>query len=191
VSLYDLIISRRSIRQFAPKAVPREILERTVNAGRLAPSASNLQPLEFVVVDDGSLKQAVFPWLKWAGYIAPEGNPLPGHEPQAYIFTLINTRIREKGYEYDVGAAMENMILAALGEGVAGCWLISIDRPKVGELLGIPAAYKIDAVLALGYPAQDSKIEEFKDSVRYWQDPEGTFHVPKRALRSIVHFNRF
>ena len=71
-------------------------------------------------------------------YRAAREIPGPGHEPQAYIVVLVNTRIREKMYEYDVGAAIENMILAALGEGIASCWLISIDKPKVVELLGIP-----------------------------------------------------
>ncbi len=191
MSIYDLILSRRTIRQFEPRPISRTILEKVINAGRLAPSAANMQPLEFVVVDDEALRMEIFPCLKWAAYIQPEGNPRPGHEPQAYIFVLVNDRIREKMYEYDVGAAIENMILTALGEGIASCWLISIDRPKVVELLEIPGHYKVDSVLALGYPAQESRVEEFADSPKYWQDPDYTFHVPKRKLESVLHFNKF
>ncbi|GAG75930.1 unnamed protein product, partial [marine sediment metagenome] len=51
MSLYEVIISRRSIRQFQPEPIPREDLERMINAARLAPSAANLQPLEFVAVE--------------------------------------------------------------------------------------------------------------------------------------------
>jgi nitroreductase len=191
MNIYNLIISRRTIRQFEPRPIARNLLEKIVNAGRLAPSAANLQPLEFIVVDDGALKKEIFSYLKWAAYIAPQGNPEPGHEPQAYVVTLVNTRIREKMYEYDVGAAMENMILTALGEGIAGCWLISVDRPKVAELLIIPGQYKIDSVLALGYPAEESRVEELTDSARYWKSPNGTFHVPKRKLETVIHFNKF
>jgi nitroreductase len=191
VNIYDVIISRRTIRQFEPRSVGRAILEKVVNAGRLAPSAANMQPLEFVVVDDEAVRKEIFPCLKWAAYIQPQGDPRPGHEPQAYIFVLVNTRIREKMSEYDVGAAIENMILTALGEGIASCWLISIDRPKVVEVLGIPKQYRVDSVLALGYPAQESRVEEFVDSPKYWQDPDHTFHVPKRKLESVLHFNKF
>jgi len=152
MNFYDLILSRRTIRQFAPRPVPREILEKIVNAGRLAPSAANLQPLEFIVVDDDTVRSRILPSLKWAAYIAPEGDPKSGNEPRAYIFTLINAAIRDKKYEYDVGAAMENMILAALSEGIASCWLISIDRPNITRLLEIPESRILDSVLALGFP---------------------------------------
>jgi len=191
MSVLDLIRSRRSIRQFRPEPVGRDILTKVVDAGRLAPSAANLQPLEFVAVDDAALAKEVFGCLKWASAIAPRGNPRPGHEPQAYIAVLVNARIREKMYEYDVGAAMENMILAALEKGIAACWLISVDKPKVVDLLGIPDSYKLDSILALGFPAQVSKAEEFADSTKYWQDEDYTFHVPKRKLASVVHFNGF
>lgn len=191
MSLYDLIVSRRSIRQFWSKPVGRDILTKIVNAGRLAPSAANLQPLEFVVIDEEALKKEIFACLKWASAIAPRGNPRPGHEPQAYIAVLVNSRIRDKMYEYDVGAAIENMSLAALEEGIAGCWLISIDKLKAIELLNIPDSHKLDSILALGYPGQVSKAEDFVDSTKYWQDDDYTFHVPKRKLDNVLHFNAF
>ena len=189
--LYDLIVSRRSIRQFGSKPVGRDILAKIVNAGRLAPSAANLQPLEFVVIDEETLKKEIFACLKWASAIAPRGNPRPGHEPQAYIAVLVNSRIRDKMYEYDVGAAIENMSLAALEEGIGGCWLISIDKPKAIELLNIPDSHKLDSILALGYPGQVSKAEDFVDSTKYWQDEDYTFHVPKRKMENVLHFNAF
>jgi nitroreductase len=128
MSLYELILSRRSIRQFKPEPVSKEILEKLVNAARLAPSASNLQPLEFIVVDKDELRKKLFPCLKWARYIAPEGDPKQGHEPVAYIVVLVNLQVRDKGYECDVGAAAENMILTAWEEGIGSCWLHSVER---------------------------------------------------------------
>jgi len=191
MSLYDLIISRRSIRQFKPKPISKDLLKDFVNAGRLAPSAANRQPLEFIVVDEEGCRNQVFPCLKWAGYIAPEGNPKPGQEPQAYVAVLVNTRVREKGFEWDVGAAVENMILAAWQSGIGSCWIVSVEKERVRELLMVPVHYKIDSVLALGYPAEAPVIEEMKDSVKYWKDQEGRLHVPKRKLKDVIHFNKF
>jgi nitroreductase len=191
LSLSDLIVSRRTIRRFKPEPIARSVLEKIVDAGRLAPSAGNMQPIEFVAVADPEICRQIFPCLRWAAYIAPAGTPKPGEEPTAYVFSLANLNVREKGYEYDVGAAMENMILAAWEEGIGSCWLISLERAKVAEILAVPEGYKIDSVLALGYPAESPVMEEFQGSVKYWKDERGVLHVPKRKLRDVIHFDRF
>ena len=149
MGVYELILRRRTVRQFKAEQIPRSVLEKIVDAGRLAPSAGNLQPLEFVAVDDEETAKLIFDCLRWAGYIAPRGDPMPGHEPAAYIVSLVNLRIKEKGFEYDVGAAMENMTLAAWEAGIGSCWLISVDRKKVAEILAVPEEYRVDSVLAL------------------------------------------
>ncbi len=190
-NMYETIAGRRTIRRFKPDPVSRELLERLVEVARLAPSAANLQPLEFIAVDAAGPRAEIFPCLKWAAYIAPAGDPCPGEEPKAYVVTLANSEIREKMFEYDVGAAMENMILAALAEGVGSCWLLSIDRDKLRTILGVPERYRIDSVLALGYPAEDPVSEVARDSIRYWKDEAGRLHVPKRPLGSVAHLNRF
>ncbi len=189
--MYNIIVSRRTVRQFRPEPIPRRVLERIVEAGTLAPSAANLQPLEFVLADEDAVCRRVFPCLKWAAYIAPAGNPASGREPTAYVVVLVNKEVREKGFEYDVGASMENMILAALTEGVASCWLLSVDRDRLREIFAVPVTHKIDSVLALGYPAEEPKVEELKDSCRYWKDADGTLHVPKRKLKDIIHYGKF
>lgn len=190
-STYDLIVDRRTVRQFKPDPVPRALLERLGNAARLAPSAANLQPLEFILVDEPSVRAEVFPCLKWAAYIAPAGNPASGHEPAAYVVVLVNTAVREKMFEYDVGAAHENMILAAAGEGVASCWLLSIDRDRLRTILKVPDPFRIDSVLALGYPAEAPVVEELGDSCRYWKDEGAILHVPKRKRADVLHINGF
>ncbi|MEN6560560.1 MAG: nitroreductase family protein [Acidobacteriota bacterium] len=189
--MYETIVARRTIRKFKPEPVPRDLLERLIEAGRLAPSAANLQPLEFVVVDAAGPRAEIFPCLKWAAYIAPDGDPRPGQEPAAYVVTLVRTDIREKMFEYDVGAAMENMILTALAGGVGSCWLLSVDRDRLRTILGVPEQYRIDSVLALGYPAEEPAAEVMAGSCRYWKDAQGRLHVPKRPAAAVAHFNRF
>jgi len=191
MKLYEVLLSRRSIRQFKSQPISREILEKLVNAARLAPSAANLQPLEFVVVDDEEVREKIFSCLRWAAYIAPQGDPKPGHEPLAYIIILVNIEIKEKGYEYDAGAAIENMILAAWEQRIGSCWLLSVERNKIQDVLGIPKTHKIDSVLALGYPDEEPRVEIMDDSVKYWKDSTGRLHVPKRKLKDIIHFNKF
>jgi len=191
MNFYELILSRRSIRQFKSKPISKDILEKLVNAARLAPSAANRQPLEFIVVDEEEMGRKIFSCLKWAAYIAPQGDPRPGHEPVAYIVILVNTGIKERGYEYDAGAAIENIILAAWEQGVGSCWLLSVERDKIQDILKIPMTYKIDSVIALGYPDEEPIAEIMEDSVKYWKDSTGRLHVPKRKLEDIIHFNRF
>jgi nitroreductase len=189
--MYTLITSRRTVRQFSPRPVSDELLEKMVNSARLAPSAANMQPLEFVVVSDEEIRKQIFPHLKWAAHIAPAGNPKPGQEPRAYIMTLVNTMIREEGFEWDAGAAIENMILTAWAEGVAACWLLSVDREEVRKILRIPESHRIDSILALGFPAENPAVEDASGSIKYFQDDKGRLHVPKRPLKRIMHKNVF
>jgi len=191
MSVYEKAVSRRTVRQFRPRPIAKKILEDLVNTGRLAPSGANLQPLEFIVIDDAAITQKVFPCLKWAAYITPEGNPRSGQEPMAYVIILVNKEIRPQSYEWDVGAAMENMILTAWEEGIGSCWLLSIDRDELRKILSVPDSYRIDSVLALGYPAEESVVEELTDSIKYWKDEQGRFHVPKRALRDVIHHDGY
>ena len=190
-NVYELAVTRRSIRQYKPEPVPTPLLEKMVDAGRLAPSGANIQPLDFIVIDDEAVKAEILPCLKWAAYIAPEGDPKPGQEPTAYIVVLVNTTVREKLFEYDVGAAMENMILTAWGEGVGSCWFLNVDRDRARSLLNVPENYRIDSVLALGYPAEEPVVEVMADSCRYWKDEEGRLHVPKRKREDVLHFTTF
>lgn len=191
MSVYELITSRRTIRRFKQRPISAELLNKLVNAGRLAPSGANLQPLEFIVVNDTEVVNRVFPALKWAGYIAPAGNPPEGKRPMAYVVVLINTEIRSNGGEVDAAAAMENMILTALEEGVGSCWMGAIDRDQLRLLFNVPPYYQIDSVLALGYPDESPIVEAVQDSIKYWKDEQGVLHVPKRNLSAMVHFNRF
>jgi nitroreductase len=191
MSSYELMLSRRSIRQFKPDLVSRDILEKLVNSARLAPSGANLQPLEFVVIDDEELRRQLFPCLRWAAYIIPEGNPKPGCEPTAYVVILVNVDVRKSGFERDVGAAVENMILTAWEESIGSCWIGNADLNRIQEMLYIPENYRVDSVLALGYPDEEPIAEEMKDSVKYWKDSKGRLHVPKRKLDDVLHFNGF
>ena len=194
MKIYDLIKSRRSIRKFKQKPIELSVLKRLVNAGRLAPSAGNLQPLEYIVTIDDTVKEKIFPLVRWARYIAPEGNPKEYERPTVYIIILINkANLLVPFYKYDVGASAENITLAALEEGIGCCWIGSFDRKKIENILNIPDGYSIDLILALGYPLESPEyydIEKGK-SIKYHKDTSGRLHIPKRKLDDIIHTDYF
>lgn len=189
-SVYQLIIKRRSIRRFRPQKVPYELLEKAVNAGRLAPSAGNHQPWEYIIVDDEKLVPKIFSLVRFAGYL--DWSPQPEEMPTSYIAVII--RKERIHATYDVGLAAENIILTCLEKGVGSCLIRAFNKQKATELLEVPPGYSIQILIALGYPAENPLLEKLKTkdgSIKYWKDEEGVLHVPKRALSNILHRNRF
>lgn len=192
MNVYEAAVKRRTIRKFLQKPIPMEILLKLLNAARLAPSAGNLQPCEYILVTDKALLESVFSTLKWARYIAPEGTPKEGERPVAYVVVLVNTKKAGEGGEIDCAAAIENMILTAWEEGIGSCWIASVDRNRLREILSIPEYCKICFVVALGYKAEEPIVEEMKDDdVKYWKDEKGVLHVPKRRLNDIAFINSY
>jgi nitroreductase len=191
MNVYEATIKRRTIRRFKQKPIPFETLKKLVNAGRLAPSSANLQPIEYIVIDGSDLVEKVFGTLKWAGYISPAGDPPPGERPVAYIIVLADKKKNPGNCERDAAAAIENMILVAMEEGIGSCWLGSIDINKLTDILELPEHIKIDSVLALGYSNESPQIEEIKDSVKYWKDDKDVLHVPKRTIDDVLFYNKY
>ncbi|KAA0007517.1 MAG: nitroreductase [Thermoplasmata archaeon] len=186
----EAIRIRRSIRRFKQKPVPVEMLEKLVDAARVAPSGANLQPLEYIVVTDASLCDRVFEGLKWAGYLKPEWRPPEDEKPSAYIVVLADKQ-KSPYYEVDIGLAAENIMLLAVEYGLGCCVLRNIDKDEIRSLFSVPDYLYIDSVIAVGYPAEKPVVEELRESVEYWRDEQGTLHVPKRKLKDILHINRY
>jgi nitroreductase len=190
MNVYDVIISRRTIRRFLPRPLDLAVLKKFVNAARLAPSAANLQPLEYLIVTEKKLCALLFDTLGWAAYIQPKWVPSENERPPAYIVVLIKD-VKNPYYQRDVGFATENILLAAEVEGLGSCILCNIDREKIQHIFKIPQPIIVDSVIALGYKAEKSVIEEMNDSVKYWRDQQDVLHVPKRKLNDIIHINTF
>lgn len=193
MDVWEAIKSRRSVRRFRQEAISKETLLELVEAARCAPSAANRQPLEFVIVNAEEQTAQVFAQLAWAGYVRPRRDPPAGRRPVAYIIVLVHTEkaMAEFG-KVDAAAAIENILLAAQGKGIGSCWLGSINREKMREILDIPDKYDINSVVALGYPDEQPVMEDCKgESIEYYLDDEDVLHVPKRPLPSITHINKF
>ena len=192
MNIIELIQKRRSIRKFRQEMIPFSKLTHIVDSGRLAPTARNLQPLEFVVVDQPDLVKSIFELTSWAGYLEKDqGRPGSGEEPVAFIIVLVRRDCQSQWTGHDSGAAVENMILSALESGIGSCWLGSIQRKQTAKVLALPDSFAIDSALALGYPAETPVTVPMTDSVKYFKDKDGILNVPKRSLQDVMHHNHF
>jgi len=188
MDVYKAILSRRSIRRFQQKPIGIELLKKFVNSARLAPSAANLQPLEFFIVNKKNLCDEIFKTIGWAGYIKPKWTPSENERPVAYIIIMNKDTTKDWNIR-DSSLASENIVLTAESEGIGSCILLNIDKKMIKEILNISNYLFIDSIIALGYKAEECVIEEYEDSVKYWRDENEVLHVPKRKLEHIIHVN--
>ena len=158
------IKTRCSVRKFSPQPVTRAQLETLVEAGRLAPTARNVQPWEFVAVTTRPALTPLANLTDTGGFIAAAA---------ACVAVFCQDT---KYYLEDGCAATENILLAAAAQGLGACWVAGDKKPyapAIARLLGAPAGCKLVALIALGYPAGAV------------QPP------PKRALAGLLHWEKF
>ena len=189
----EAIKTRRTIRLFKQDAISDETLLELLECARCGPAAANRQPLEYIIVNEAVVNAKIFECLAWAGYVKPKRYPPADKRPVAYIIVLMNKTIgNDKSKSVDAAAAIENVLVSAWSMGIGSCWLGAIDRERIREICNVPEGYDIDSVVALGYPAERPVMEDCKgESVKYYLDEDDVLHVPKRTIKSIVHYNRF
>jgi len=187
---YEKIRKRRTIRKYLHKTVPEQVLLKCVDAARLSPSGTNMQPLKYVIVNDQKLLKGVFSTLSWAGYL-PDYQPGEEEMPRAYIVILLDKKISQTP-NHDAGIAAMSISMVAYDAGLGSCILGSVDREKLREILKVPEDIAIVLVVALGYPAENPVVETVKDGdIKYWLDENAVLHVPKRDLKDIVRWNKW
>ncbi len=194
LSVLEAIESRASVRFFKPDPVPREIIERIIEAGIRAPTAGGGEQWFFIVVTDESLRRRIHELLKEAHRIYAERvlrKPLPKEKVEKwlryiesgeylaplYIAAYIDLRERLYSDEYEefeklmaihsLCAAIENMILAAHSLGLGAVWLgvPLLMRERFDELLKPPEGCELQAIIAMGYPAEEVRPRRRRKSV--------------------------
>lgn len=187
MDLEECVYKRRTIRRFKQEPISLERLKQLVDYARVAPVARNVQALEYIIVEGTEMKEKLFPLVRWANSL-PEDQRTPekGREPTAYILILVNKKIKRAFVDFDVGAAVENILLGATNFGIGTCWMAAIDYKRIRELLEIPEDYDLKQVISLGYPDEESVMEPYKDKFTYWKDSDGKMHVPKRSLDDVI-----
>ena len=186
--LKELIEESRSCRRFYEnEQVSAEELEDLVDLARLSPTASNLQPLKYILSNKPEKNDLIFPYLSWAAYLTHWPGPVKGERPSAYIIILGDTSI-VKSFNCDHGIAAQSILLGACEKKLRGCIIGSINRQAMHEKLNIDQRYKILLVIALGKPKEKIVLEKIKEDgdLRYWRDKDQVHHVPKRNLKDII-----
>jgi len=183
-----LVERNRSYRRFYEDIpVESRILRNLINFARLTPSASNKQPLKYILSNKSEMNSKIFSTLVWAASLPDWPGPDKGERPSAYIIILGDKQIAEN-WSVDPGIVMQTMLLSLIEIGLGGCMFGSIKRKEMAEELGIPSQYEILYVLALGKPKEKVVLEDVKDNndIRYYRDENKVHHVPKRALDDLI-----
>jgi nitroreductase len=143
MEVFEAIQKRRSARAYLPDPVPEDKLERILEAGRIAPSASNIQPWHFIVVRDEHKREKLAKSGVFARFLS---------QSPVVIVGCGNRKASPKWSIVDTAIAMQNVVLAATGEGLGTYWVGSFKEEEVKELLNIPDEMNVIALLAVGYP---------------------------------------
>jgi nitroreductase len=186
--LKELILKNRSYRRFYQEVpVDEGTLRELVDLARCSASASNRQPLKFMLSCDPPRNATIFSCLAWAGYLKDWPGPAVGEQPAAYIIILGDTRLAES-FGCDQGIAAQSILLGATEKGLGGCIIGSVQKRRLSDLLAIPEHLQILLVIALGKPRETVVLEQVgpDGDIRYWRDAEGRHHVPKRSLEELL-----
>lgn len=162
--IFDCIRESHSVRNFKSEQIPEPTLTRILEAGNMAPSAGNLQPWYFYVVQDLSVKEK----LTAASFNQEHINDAPSVIVILADPARSNERYGERGAQLyclqDSAAAAQNILLAAEGLGIAACWVGAFDEKKVQEAVEAPPRLRAVAMICLGY--SDEQPKEYKERLR-------------------------
>ena len=157
----EAIRKRRSVRKYTGDPIPREDLEKIVDAGRLAASGSNQQPWDFIVVTDRGMIDQLKVAAQWM-------------EKAAAIIAVVMDSSSRWWIE-DGSAAVENMLIASTALGYGSCWLEGYTLPREEEfkaLLDIPKEKRLLTLVPIGVPAE-------------WPTKE------KKPLEEVIHWEKY
>ena len=166
MSLFDIIDKRKSIRKYLPDPINRDLILKCIDAARLAPSAENVQPWRFLVIDQPDIiekiKKSAFSGLyKFTRFAA-----------KAPVIVIILARLdilanrigkQIQGTQYyliDIGIAGEHFVLQATELGLGTCWIGWFNEKKLRKELNIPGKYRIVSLISMGYYDKKYDLKE-------------------------------
>ena len=202
MDVVEAIQKRRSVRHFKPDDIPDDVLERLLNAMRLAPSGANYQPWKFIVVKEKEIKSK---FAAACEYETRKGNRISQSWIAEAPVVIVACELMQEGaigyykdeiivitkkadldadmklipgkfistIDMDIAIAFDHLALTARAEGLGTCWVGTMYAPKVRDLFGIPENVQVQIALALGYPVE-------------WPEPR-----PRKTLEQIICYDRY
>lgn len=171
MEFYDVIKKRKSIRKYKSDPIPHDVLNRILDAGRIAPSAKNYQPWHFIVIKDPEIKKNVAEASRGQHWMADADVIVCGCALMDIVWSRMGGYM--SSFAVDITIAMDHMILAAANEGLGTCWIGAFDEKQVKEILEVPDNVHVVALTPIGYPAQEPKDRG------------------RKALNEIISYNKF
>jgi nitroreductase len=168
---WDAIRARRNVRAYSDQAIPPADLDRILDAGRRAPSASNRQHWDFVVTTDRNQLEALSKVWRGAGHLAAAAAGI------VLVIPHPETERDEQLDFYDLGQATYAIMLAAAGAGVGSGHASIGDRDATRRIFGIPEDQEPMYLIGLGYPAE--------------RPLRPTDRLKRRPLEEVVHRGRW
>lgn len=152
----EVISKRRSVRHLSPKlAVSEADVRALLDAATAAPTAGNIQPWRFFVVQSADARERLAASMhqRWAAaaplviVVAVDPRPCAARygDRGEYLYSI-----------QDTAAAVENILLAAVDRGLAACWIGAFDETAVAEAIGAIAPVTPIAVIPIGYSAESA-----------------------------------
>ena len=159
----DLLKSRRSIRKYKNKPVEEEKIQKCLEAARWAPSASNKQPWEFLIVTDEKVRMKLSEIHPYAKFVS---------ESPVVFVPLTNPEVHQKYHMSDTALATLQYMIEAHSLGLGTCWAGVIGaslEPEIKELLGVPDHLNVLGLVATGYANEEPTRtrKELEDLVHY------------------------
>jgi nitroreductase len=156
MEVLEAISTRRAIRQYKKDPVPPELIEKLLEAGRWAPSSTNSQPWEFIVITDPETKRKISRAFVIGSFLT---------EAPLAIAVVVNPW-RTACPVQDGAIAAYAIWLAAHGLGLGACWINPNISGIIKKILGIPVTKRLITVLAIGYPDEvpihkRNKLQDF------------------------------
>jgi nitroreductase len=179
-SFLNLVKARSSVRQFQEQHVKRSDILTCIEAARLSPSAENVQPWRFVVLDDPDhienfSKEAfsgIYRFTRWA---AKAPVIIVIFAELDWLANRLGKQIQGTPYYLiDIGIAGEHLVLQAQVLGLGTCWIGWFNARKAARVLGVPRSWKTISLVAMGYPAAKHKG-----------------HKHKKKMEDILYFNQY
>lgn len=176
--VFNTILARRSIRSFKDKKVSHQDIRTLLEAAMAAPSACNLQPWSFIVVDTREGLSSLYDCVEHGKYSAP----------LAIIVCGTNEHIpwKDEGWLFDIGACAQNIMLECVELGLASVCIGGFDEARLSEAFSIPVSVRPVCILQIGYPAWERKpLSWFTEDAIHWQKYDKKRERKMRTLEDL------